>query len=241
MLLPRSKDSGGGMQMAGKEKDIAIFSDTCHGWRATSVTTRTTATGIVVHVVGAYTEATGTYTYVFANDGTVAVQYAFTVTAKGKCDPRQIGVVFRLPKDCDQLTWRRKAQWSAYPDDHIGRPQGTATAFVRGVPLSGLAGPRTAPTWSWSADANQYGCNDFRSTKMNVFEAALLSPGGKGVRVLSDGSQHARSWVTGNGVSLLVAEYANHGSPSFFGEHVIPNRPLKAGDNITGTIRLEVR
>jgi hypothetical protein len=241
MLLPRNGDSCGGIQMLGKEKEVTILSDACHGWKAETVTAETTADGVVVQIKGAYTEAAGSYTCRFGNDGTIAIAYDFTLTAKGKCDPRQTGIVFRLPQDCRTLSWRRNAHWSAYPLDHIGRDQGTAPAFMAGVPLSGLAGPRAKPTWHWSADANQYGSNDFRSTKMNVFEAALLSPAGKGLRILSDGTQHVRSWVDGNSVNLLVADYTNHGSPSFFNEHVIPYRPLTPGSVVKGTVRLEIR
>ena len=43
-------------------------------------------------------------------------------------NPRQWGVVFTLPRTFDTLTWARDAQWSWYPDDHIGRPTGTARA-----------------------------------------------------------------------------------------------------------------
>ena len=119
------------------------------------------------------------------------------------------------------------------------RSQGVATAFVKGVPLSGLAGPRTKPEWSWSVDGNEYGVNDFRSTKLNILEASLLSPTRRGVRVLGDGSQHLRSWVAGDAVHLLLAQYANEGAAPFFSEHIVPNRPLKAGDVIEGEAHLE--
>ena len=59
---------------------------------------------------------------------------------------------------------------------------------------------------------NQYGTNDFRSTKMNIFEASLLSAEGNGVRVLSDGSQHVRSWVDGRSCGCWSADYANEGA-----------------------------
>ena len=243
LLLPRNGDKCGGTQMTGKEPKIPIFSDTCHDWQATSVTAQTTDDGVEIRVEGAYTEARGTYTHLFGNDGSIKVRYAFQVTAKDKFNPRQIGVVFNLPSECQTLTWRRKAHWSFYPDDHIGRAQGTATAFVKGVPLSSLAGPRNEPGWSWGADGNEAGANDFRSTKMNIFEASLLSPSGSGLRVLGDGSQHVRSWISGNRSRLLVAQYANEGSPSFFRERVIPQYAHTTKDKaaVEGVVDLEVR
>ena len=35
---------------------------------------------------------------------------------------REIGLRLSVPKDCDRLTWSRKAQWRVYPEDHIGTP-----------------------------------------------------------------------------------------------------------------------
>ena len=46
-----------------------------------------------------------------------------------KANPRQVGLVVDLPKSFDLLTWDRKALWTHYPDDHIGRPKGQAHAF----------------------------------------------------------------------------------------------------------------
>ena len=37
LLLPANGDQCGGMQMSGREKDVAIFSDPCRDWKATSV------------------------------------------------------------------------------------------------------------------------------------------------------------------------------------------------------------
>jgi hypothetical protein len=238
LLLPRISDSpGGGMEAASQ-----LFTNTCSNWKASAVTAETTADqGVTLRVEGTYAEAQGAYTFRFAKDGSLTLAYDFTVTEKGQCDPRQIGVVFRMPRESDTLTWRRNAKWSAYPDDHIGRAQGTATAFVKGVPISLLAGPRVLPTWSWSADATPNGSNDFRSTKMNVYEAALLSPSGHGLRLLADGSSHVRCWVLEDSANLLIAEYTNHGAPQFFTEHVIPARPLKAGSVVKGTLRMEVQ
>ena len=246
MILPATGDNCGGVQMHGKEQDVAIFSDPCRDWQATAVNAKETPAGVEVQIDGRYTEATGSYTLMFGNDGSAILRYAFSITEKGKCgNPRQIGLVFTLPEACQVLSWRRQAQWSYYPEDHhIGRPSGFASAISQyNVPPSGLAGPRIQPNWIWSQDGNKYGTNDFRSTKMNILEAALSYPNDKsnGLRILSDGKQHVRAWVDGNRTRLLVAEFANEGAPPFFDEHTQPHRNLKSGDKIEGTIRLEIR
>ncbi len=241
LVLPKSSDNCGGVQLKGRERTVPIFSDSCHGWQATSVTAESTPAGAVVRVEGSYAEARGGYTFEFDSDGSIRVAYAFAVTAQGACDARQTGVVFTLPADCDTLTWRRLTPWSDYPADHIGRAEGMAKAFVTGVPLSGLAGPRTAPSWSWSADPNQFGSNDFRSTKTHFLEATILSPAGHGLRILGDGAGDIRAWVDATNTRLLVAGYSNEGAATFFNEHVIPDRRIKPGDPVAGTVRLEVR
>jgi beta-galactosidase len=241
LLLPANGDFCGGMQMSGRDAEVPIFSDPCHDWKAASVVAQTTDSAVKVRIEGEYAEAKGRFELTFDRAGAILVHYRFTVSEKGKCDPRQIGLVFDLPGECQTISWRRRAFWSSYPDDHIGRCEGTAGAFEKGVPLSGLAGPRVKPTWSWSRDGSTHGSNDFRSTKMNVIEASLLSTKGNGLRVLSDGSQHIRSWVDGDRVRLLVADYANEGAPLCFNEYVAPRRPLHAGSLVVGTVRIEIR
>ena len=83
--------------------------------------------------------------------------------------------------------------------DRPGRLSGSVRAF-EGMHACGPAGPRTKPDWSWSKDGNELGSNDFRSTKENIRWASLTSLEGPGIKVVSDGSQHARAWVEGDRV-----------------------------------------
>lgn len=241
MILPAHEDMVVGMQMRGVEPDFGFFSSACRAWKASAVSAKETSDGVEVRIDGEYTEAKGFYTLSFAADGTVALKYSFTATEQGKCDPRQLGVVFDLPTDCTLLSWRRKARLSYYPEDHIGRAQGTAEAFTTPSHLCGLAGPHDEPRWSWSQDGSRYGTNDFRSTKTNIVEASLLSLDGNGLRVLSDGSQHVRTWVDEGRVRMLVANYVNEGGVPFFNEYLVPRQPINAGTNISGTVRFEIR
>ena len=92
----------------------------------------------------------------------------------------------------------------------------------------------------WSEDASEGGTRDFRSTKENIFWYQLTNSTGHTVKVASNGKQHARAWVDGDKVRLLVADYSNAGAERFFRGHAArEDRPLKAGAEISGTVRLQ--
>jgi hypothetical protein len=91
-------------------------------------------------------------------------------------------------------------------------------------------------------DGNDLGSNDFRSTKENIKHVSLTDPEGTGLSVTSDGTQHARAWVDGERVRLLIADHTNPGAERFYRRHAQQqDRPLKKGDRVSGrvTVRLE--
>ena len=232
---------GGGTQMTGKEPTFAPLWGLCTNWKASAVTvedqSRDRKGASVVHVTGSYAEADGGYDLTIDGTGRLTVAWKFTL--KHALNPRQTGMTFTLPRTCDTLTWRRRGQWSWYPEDHIGRLTGTASAFSGHT--CGLAGPRTAPTWPWSQDENAYGTNDFRSTKFNIFEAALTDAAGLGLRAVAAADRHAHAWIDGDHARLLVADYANDGAEGFFQTtRAIPNRAVAQGGTVSSTAQVEL-
>lgn len=263
--------SGGRMpnhQMANEEMERWVkhpqpLTAPCSQWKATSVEAKHKEGKVDISVSGKYKEAAGRFFLRFTSDGELRVHYDFKLNevlmqhpptpamAKdwltvgmeaGKLRPRQLGLVFDLPREMDTLAWRRKAQWTYYPDNHIGRPVGHAKAFS-GAPVC-LGSPfyRSQPAWPWSQDCFPAGSNDFRSTKHNIYEASLTGEGaGAGVRVLSDGSQHVRAWIDGDLARMLVADVSCEGClVRYFRERILPSPQLKPGDHVTGAVRLEV-
>jgi hypothetical protein len=105
------------------------------------------------------------------------------------------------------LSWERRAPWSVYPDDHIGRAAGRAPRAGPGAD----ARYRSEPGWAWALDERDWfldgpaaaggrGTNDFRSLKANVFWAAAeLAGTAIGLRVESDGSGAVRCAVQADG------------------------------------------
>ena len=238
----------------------------CTQWKATSVVAKEVADGVEVLVSGEYKEAAGKFALHFTDNGELRVSYDFSLKEalmqhpKGKwvsdleyvhikdgmIAPRQIGLVFDMPKEIDTLAWRRNAQWSYYPEDHIGRPEGRAKAFP-GTPIcKETSFYREQPHWPWSQDCNPLGSADFRSTKVNIYEASLTgSPGtslaGVGLHVLSDGSQHVRAWIEDQTSHLLVANHNCEGClAKYFVERMFPNPSFKPGDSVTGAVRVNI-
>ena len=201
MLLPLNND--GETQMTGKTKVWTSFTAPCSGWKCDNIF----GEGDRITVQGQYDNAKGAYTYTFKPGGVVEIAYEFTATKK--IDPRQIGLVFTLPHDCEVFTWERTGYWDVYPDDHIARPNGTVKAS-EGFPATSV-GPRIKPSHPWRLDNLPYGNNDFCSTKHNVLHATVLDVAGRGLVIDGQGKQHVRCWRTGDAVHVLVADYSSGG------------------------------
>lgn len=91
-----------------------------------------------------------------------------------KADIQELGWTFEMPHQYDRFSWSRRAHWSVYPEDHIGRPMGTATPDSADVPLMIVTRP----------DAH-----DFDSTKYDCDWVSLTDADGRGLRVVFDPGQ----------------------------------------------------
>ncbi len=217
------------------DKHIAPLTDVYAGWAATSVAARVDGDDVRVTVQGTYDGSSGGYELVFRGAGGLQVVYDFKVGAA--VNPRQWGVVFDVAAACGTLAWERTAQWSCYPEGHIGRPRGQATSA-----LSGRRGDeRQAPTWPWEQDENALGSNDFRATRTGLRWATLCGGDGVGLRADGGGRQAARAWRHGDGLRLLVAGFHTGGADGFLSGHYgSERRPLKAGAAVSDTVSVQL-
>jgi len=147
----------------------------------------------------------------------------------------EVGVTYLLPAAVDRIRWERKGLWSAYPEDHIGRNRGTAPRAGK-VPVY-----REEPTWPWGLDEKTFyyfgaedkggrGCNDFRSTKENVWNySACLANSEKQVRVESEAAAVAAraEVVDGERVALHINSVV--GYPSLQWGNYCPIVEIKPG------------
>ena len=116
---------------------------------------------------------TGGYEIRLDRDGHAEFGYEFTYHGPDLW-VRELGLKFDLPLAFRRLEWERRAEYTVYPDDHIGRPHGIALAHSD--PLQ-LVPPGDRP---FALDDHAWGSNDFRSAKRNVYWASLSGRLGRG-------------------------------------------------------------
>ncbi|MES2454534.1 MAG: glycoside hydrolase family 2 TIM barrel-domain containing protein [Bacteroidota bacterium] len=242
MIIPINSDDGGAAGVAGNnyQKNIKpIQYQPQPNWKTTAVTHSTTDSVVKVNVSGSYDNIGGTLSYTFHNDGLITVDYNFKIQQGIVISPRQWGLAFTLPADFQHLSFTRKGNWSSYPADDIARTRGEIDANP--VHMNSVETPLKIPAGPWSADANDLGSRDFRSTKANIYRAALRNAIGKSLTVYSDGRQSARSWIDGNKVRFLIAELNGGGSDNFFASYYTMERVLlQGGSELKGSVTLRI-
>ena len=163
--------------------------------------------GDTVILTGQYAEAEGEYRYRFSDDGRVMMGYRF-VWRGARLRVRELGVAVKLPRDWERLQWERDAEWSWYPADHIGRPEGETVAFPD--PRAAQAGPWELASWPWAHDTTAAGCRDFRSTKRFIRRFAL-----GGFAFEAEGNRHARAWVADDHIAAQCCHFTGRSAEGF--------------------------
>ncbi|MGB6688931.1 MAG: glycoside hydrolase family 2 TIM barrel-domain containing protein [Terracidiphilus sp.] len=145
-------------------------------------------------------------------DGGITTRYRAEIKSG---DHPNLGIAYLLPDSFDKLAWKRKALWSAYPDDHIGRAEGVALRR----PAHPMPAYRQEPTRPWSEDTGDYfiwgksggdpgTTNDFRSLKPNIWRASLGAENGKfRVRTEADADLAVRASLQAGGVCFSIYNF----------------------------------
>ncbi|WP_328472824.1 glycoside hydrolase family 2 protein [Streptomyces sp. NBC_00448] len=177
--------------------DLVISRAVPGAWTGGSATVATSGGQAVVTLKGRFGAVDTTIQVAVDGRGLLTTTYTLADPPTGQVS--DVGVSYTLADGTDTFAWQRDGQWTAYPDDHIGRTAGTATK----TRASGTDGYRTQPTWPWGQDTHSYflfgkdgaaqWTNDFRSTKTGVRLAKATSgASGPGVQVESDGTDAVR-------------------------------------------------
>jgi hypothetical protein len=175
----------------------AVFPD-AKTRRVDSAEVEETAGGPRLIVHDRYKDFAGWTSWLLDQDGRGVVACDYTYTGK-PMDTREAGIRLLVDGACDRLQWRRWSEWGVFPDEDISRTQGTARAHRDAK--WGKASWNQRPAWPWSLDETEMGTADFRSIKYNIYEAALTSPGGLGLKVYANGDAHFRAALAPGGIT----------------------------------------
>ncbi|WP_051315736.1 glycoside hydrolase family 2 protein [Arenibacter certesii] len=237
-IVPMNREDGGKNNIAGETYQRNIQPLQNFPWYvkyAANITINEAPDFISMNVDISFKEGKGNMKYNFYSDGRLEVLYNITEINK-EVSPYQYGTVMVLPKSFDQLTWKREGDFSLYPDDHIGRNNGSAK--LNAIQTSGVELWRKQPLSLWKDDANEMGSNDFRSTKRNILSASLSNNSGTKVTVLSNGKQASRTWLQEEYIHWLIADYSNNGSEPFYATPHNEGRISIKDDHLTGGVTL---
>ncbi len=232
------------------------FSLKASGWKGESIDFETEGNAVVVHITGKYPGAVHRDMWGFERgyeqigvqfsvrvDGSGLITTDYTIENPPAHPLNEVGVFYVLTDDIDRLTWEREAQYSVYPEDHIGRPSGTAKRY-RGY---GRDTYRVKPEWSWAydeanfvyyggGDPGGHGTNDFLASRENIYYAAALPSG-------SDAFVLAESDVGSVSVRVNIAKDEDEGLPhgvmftinnQLFYDLGHGSNPSKTGDGYLG-------
>ncbi len=228
---------------------VTLGSNALPPWWLTSMSHSATPEAAVIRMGGAYMERRGggdvlgvEFEIRIDGQGLITTQYTLRGQPKGMSE---VGIAFTLSSAINRLTWDRKALWSVYPSDHIGRPQGTA--------MRDPSGPaetyRSIPQGPWSQDSKDFflygaedsggrGTHDFRSLKENIWSAACVLAGTDlCVRAESDGTAAVRAEVLPDGKVQFHIDNL-WGYPDLaWGNY---SQPLTIGPGYKNTVRLRL-
>ncbi len=159
---------------------------------------------------GVYRDFAGELRFRITPQGSLRVSYDFTYVGTD-VRAREVGLQFGVPLWCDKLQWRRRGEWTVYPDDHIGRNDGVAMAHAPGAQA-------VPPTQPFALDDTPIGTNDFRSTKRNFVFAALTDKEGYGVGIEAIGSQTLHALVDTDLIKVSVNDWFGGVAATAWGE-----------------------
>jgi beta-galactosidase len=239
-IVPMNREDGGMPSAAGATYQNAIYPLQNYpllSMYATHVQSKESGDSIVIAMDITYDGGKGTQSYTFTSDGRLIVRYKIAYTGDDTL-PRQYGLLLKLPVTFDRISWQRKGSFSWYPQEDIGRLEGTALLAAK--PVNGVGEWATVPTNDWKQDANDLGSVDFRSTKRFILKASLTDQQGDGIVIHSDGTQSVRSWLQDQYIQLLVADYNNNGSEPFYGSPHTAGRINIKNKTIEGQVVLTV-
>ena len=237
------------------DRSFGIATDTLPSWIPAAKPTYTmvnSSSAALVTVSGSYTgQATGEFRLLFGANGALKCTFDFKWSGP-TINPRQIGVVFDLPKSIDRLSWQRRGQFSYYSETDIGRNDGFDVQPKPCDTFFGFSGDACgySPGTLWADDTTPAGSNDFRSTRDALLWYSLCAqPAQKQcIRLVGNGTTNGepgtlsgRAWLNGSVVRMLGATLSNEGGNSFTQPiAVLPHVEVGPNSVVAGEVQLAI-
>ena len=228
-------------------------------WSLKQITTARVDNEAVVSIAGNYGATAVNFELRIDGTGLITTKYkvgAFPFTAP-EAHPRpwdnshfggfsEVGISFVLTNGIDQPAWNRKALWSFYPADHIGRSIGIAQRAVangswgQGGGGGGRGGRGGFGGGGALAAGGGDASNDFRAMKEYIYSAnALVGGTDLGLQALSDAHDAVRMDVSAiqqnGGVSMIINNEWNYPQ---LGNSNFMKPPITVAEGYENTVRL---
>ena len=241
-VVPMNSEDGGKPNVAGETYQNNIYpikNYPLYTLFVKNIAAKESEDAVVITMETTYSAASGNIKYSFMKDGSVKVDYDVKTNDPAIANPYQYGMLFQLPREFDELNWKRRGDFTVYSPDDISRDNGTAKLNAKWI--SSVEDPGKIPAALWKDDANEMGSNDFRSTKQHIVYAELKNGNNKGIKVLSDERQSSRSWLQDGNIQFLIADYNNNGSEPFYGSPFTDGRVNIKDKQLKGSVTFRLR
>jgi len=224
-------------------------------WSLQKIAASSEGSEAVVSIAGSYGLTQVEFELRIDGTGLIATRYKLVTAsiAAPEAHPRpwndshfggfsEVGVSFVLASGIDRLAWNRKALWSIYPADHIGRGVGVAQvassngSWAESSTNGGRGGPAGVAPVATAISAS----NDFRAMKEYIYSAIALKAGGDlGLEAVSDAHDAVRldtsDIATGGGISMIVNNEWNYPQ---LGNSNYMKPPINVGDGYSNVVRV---
>jgi hypothetical protein len=170
--------------------------DLARDWKCLSVRHEIKDGMASIYTRGSYDNMQVSYEYRIDGNGTIQVEYALEGVPQHE-NLQELGIYFVSGDSFTELSWDRKAYFTAYPEEDLGQPEGCAD-----LTFSPTVTYREKPGHDWIHDTKGFYyfgqdtqmaySNLARSLKENIYSFSLSTEEGPGISIFGPGSQACR-------------------------------------------------
>ena len=192
-----------------------------------------------IQTEGKYDSISAKFTIQIDENGVFNIGYNIANSPEGK-NIQEAGLKFLTGTDFQKLAWERESYFTAYPDNHLGRPVGEVEINVKPEMKY-----REKPQHDWEMDSKGFYyfglkqelpyTNIVRSLKENIYSYSLKTESAK-IEVLSDGKQACRFDKINGENTLIVNDLWDYNS-LLWGNYM---KLIKFNDHFSGTTTLQL-